>query len=80
VTRIIIKYRLAEPLDEFRPLRSGTDETEITFENIPELREFIDIPTPHERAIFKVRSSKRVAQRGPEALSASSFMLRIFKI
>jgi hypothetical protein len=45
---IVVEDLLAESLDGLRELWTRSDQTEVAFEDIPELWELIDAPAPHE--------------------------------
>ena len=40
-------------MDQLRTLRTRADEAHFTYQNVPELGDFIDVPFPHESTRFK---------------------------
>lgn len=48
VAGVIVENPLPELFDKLGPFGPGPNETEIAYENIPELRQFVEIPSSHE--------------------------------
>src|ERR1700761_7219379 len=50
MANIVMRNLVLEVLNQLRSFRSRPDQAHFSFEHIPELRSFIDIPLPHECA------------------------------